>query len=198
MAVRAATTVPKEFKKVAPVGDRIFVKVDEPEEKSIGGILLPSSAVKKATQGSVVSPGSAQAVKEGQTVVYSKYAGTELDLQGTDHVILKEDDVIGLLSSSNIADLKPLGDRILISVEKAKDRSEGGVILSGEAKDRPTLGKVLAVGSGKADDKGNVVKPTVNVDDIVLYSKYAGTEFQGDNNEEFIVVKESDVLATVA
>lgn len=78
--------------------------------------MLPSSAVKKATQGSVVSPGSAQAVKvplllemtlvlmavpakyvadarcllqEGQTVVYSKYAGTELDLQGTDHVILK-------------------------------------------------------------------------------------------------------------
>ena len=52
-----------QYKNVAPVGDRIFVKVDTPDEKSIGGILLPSSAVKKATQGSVVSPGSAQAVK---------------------------------------------------------------------------------------------------------------------------------------
>ena len=55
-----------QYKAVSPVGDRIFVKVNAAEEKSVGGILLPSTAVKKATQGSVVSPGTAQAVKVRQ------------------------------------------------------------------------------------------------------------------------------------
>ncbi|KAK9804171.1 hypothetical protein WJX73_008285 [Symbiochloris irregularis] len=136
-------------------------------------------------------------VKEGETVVYSKYAGTEVSLKGAEHVILKEDDVIGLLPGKDISELKPLGDRILIQVEKARDRSEGGVLLSAEARDKPTFGKVLAVGSGKADDKGNVVKPNLSVGDLVLYQKFSGTEFQGDNDDEYIVVREMDVLASV-
>ena len=150
-----------QFKQVAPVGERVFVRIDVPEQKSAGGILLPTLAVKKATQGIVASPGSAQSVKvrlraradpwlvagsdrtlcivqEGERVVYSKYAGTEITLDKQDHVILKvrccrlqlgqarpapadvcdqqEDDIIGLLPSDDITQLKPLGDRLLISV----------------------------------------------------------------------------------
>lgn len=54
--------------------------------------------------------------QEGNQVVYSKYAGTELEFNGTNHLLLKEDDIIGILETDNIKDLKPLGDRVLIKV----------------------------------------------------------------------------------
>jgi chaperonin GroES len=67
----------------------VFVKAEEAEAKTVGGILLPSSAQKRPTQGTVQSAGGAKGVKEGDKVVYSKYAGTELELQGDAFVLLK-------------------------------------------------------------------------------------------------------------
>ena len=58
--------------------------------------------------------------------------------------------------------------------------------------------QVVAVGSGKGDDKGNIVKPNVEVNSTVMYSKYAGAEFEGDDDTQYIVVRESDILATLA
>jgi len=198
VAVHASTPLPSKYKQVAPVGDRVFVKVDKEEEKTSSGILLPSSAQKKPTQGKVVGAGEAKALKTGDKVVYSKFAGTEVSLEGQEHVLLKEDDVIGLLSSTNIADLKPLGDRILIQVEEPEKQTAGGLILTSASKEQPTLGKVVAVGSGKSDDKGNVVKSSLSVGDTVLYSKYTGVEFEGQNDTQFIVVKDSDILASMS
>ncbi|KAK9830007.1 hypothetical protein WJX72_009164 [[Myrmecia] bisecta] len=198
LVVRAATAVPSQYKNVSPIGDRVFVKVDVSEAKSVGGILLPSSAQTKPTQGDVVQAGSAKAVKAGDKVVYSKYAGTEIELQGAEHVLLKEDDVIGVLRSDNIAELKPLGDRILIEVAEAEETTQGGLLLTNAGKDKPTLGKVVAVGSGKTDDKGTVVKPNLEVGNTVMYSKYSGTEFEGPGEKQYIVVREMDVLAVLA
>jgi len=181
---------------VAPVGDRVLVKVDISEEKSLGGILLPSSAQKKPTQGHVEKAGTAKAVRDGEKVVYSKYAGTELKVSGTEYVILKEDDVIGILSTDNIADLKPLGDRILVEIDEAKDETDSGLLLTSSSKEQPTIGKVIAVGSGKEDDKGAIVKPNLNKGDTVLYSRYSGTEF-AQEEKQYIVIRELDVLACV-
>ncbi|CAK0785269.1 hypothetical protein CVIRNUC_008475 [Coccomyxa viridis] len=196
VVIRAATTVPSEYKTVAPVGDRVLVKVDISEEKSLGGILLPSSAQKKPTQGHVEKAGTAKAVRDGEKVVYSKYAGTELKVSGTEYVILKEDDVIGILSTDNIADLKPLGDRILVEIDEAKDETDSGLLLTSSSKEQPTIGKVIAVGSGKEDDKGAIVKPNLNKGDTVLYSRYSGTEF-AQEEKQYIVIRELDVLACV-
>ncbi|KAK9917962.1 hypothetical protein WJX75_000084 [Coccomyxa subellipsoidea] len=196
--VRAATTVPSEYKTLAPVGERVLVAVDVSEEKSVGGILLPSSAQKKPTQGHVEKAGTAKAVKDGEKVVYSKYAGTELKLQGKEYVILKEDDVIGILASDNIADLKPLGDRLLVEIEEGKDETDAGLLLTGSTKEQPTIGKVIAVGSGKEDEDGKIVKPNLNKGDTVLYSRYSGTEFSGQDDKQYIVIRESDVLASVS
>ncbi|CAL5223459.1 g5978 [Coccomyxa viridis] len=196
VVIRAVTTVPSEYKTVAPVGDRVLVKVDVSEEKSMGGILLPASVQKKPTQGKVEKAGTAKAVRDGEKVVYSKYAGTELKVSGTEYVILKEDDVIGILSTDNIADLKPLGDRLLVEVDEAKDETDSGLLLTSASKEQPTIGKVVAVGSGKEDDKGVIVKPNLNKGDTVLYSKYSGTEFAQDD-KQYIVIREMDVLASV-
>ncbi|GAB4818864.1 hypothetical protein N2152v2_005910 [Parachlorella kessleri] len=198
LQVRAATAIPSEFRTVSPVGDRVFVMVEQAEEKTSSGILLPSSAQKKPTQGEIVGAGSAKAVKAGDKVVYSKYAGTEIKLQDSDYVLLKEDDVIGLLSSPDVSQLKPLQDRVLIEVLEAEAKTKGGLVLTEGAKEKPTMGKVVAVGPGKADEEGKASTPAVTVGSTVLYQKYSGTEFEGDNGKQYIVVREADIMAAIA
>jgi len=184
---------------VSPVGERVLVKAVEPEEVTTSGILLPSSAQKRPTQGDVVDNGSSSGVKAGDRVVYSKYAGTEIELQGATHIILKQDDVIGVLSDGNeIASLKPSQDRVLIEVVKSADTTTGGLLLTDAAKEKPTIGKVVAVGPGRSDDDGKSVAPTVTVGSTVLYQKYSGSEFEGTNGQQYIVVRDADILATVA
>ncbi|KAL0051096.1 hypothetical protein WJX82_001848 [Trebouxia sp. C0006] len=196
--IQAATAVPAEYKTVSPVGDRVYVKVDVSEEKTSSGLLLPVSAQKKPTQGEIVGAGTAKAVKNGDKVVYSKYAGTELKVEGADYVLLKEDDVIGVLNSTDIAQLLPLGDRILIEIADVEDTTEGGLLMAGSSKEKPTLGTVVAVGSGKANEKGDVVKPTLSKGDTVLYQKYSGVDFEGENERQYVVLKENDILASLA
>ena len=78
----------------------------------------------------------------GDTVVYSKYAGTELTVGDDSFVLLKEDDCIGKMPLEDVAKMLPLGDRVLIEVQEAEDQTVGGVLLTESAKDKPTLGKV--------------------------------------------------------
>lgn len=141
-----------QFKAVKPVGDRVLVKVDQQELKSIGGVLLPSNAAKKPTAGKIVAMGEVSLVKGGERVIYSKYAGTELEVEGQEHVLLKEDDVIGVLPASDkIAQLQPLGDRIMIKTAKAAETSAGGVLLSAQSAEKPNFGTVSVHTGGRND-----------------------------------------------
>jgi len=89
-----------------PLRDKVVVKPSEEEEKTAGGILLPDSAKKKPQEGKVVSVGSGRllddgtvrplTVKVGDTVIYSKYGGTEVTLEGQDYVILDEDQIFAI------------------------------------------------------------------------------------------------------
>lgn len=199
LRVQAATAVPAPYTAVKPVGDRVFVKVDKEESKTAGGVLLPTNAQKKPTAGEVVAQGETMTVKVGDRVVYSKYAGTELKLGAEEHVLLKEDDCIGIASQSGkIAQLKPMGDRVLIKVMKASSQTAGGVLLANENAEKPLFGEVVAVGDGrKKEDSDEWLKPNVKIGSTVMYSKYSGTEFDEDD-EEYIVVRESDILASLS
>jgi chaperonin GroES len=188
-----------QVRTVSPLGDRVLVKVVEPEVQTTSGILLPTSAQKRPTQGDIVSAGTKADVSSGDRVVYSKYAGTEVEVQGAAHIILKEDDVIGVLSGGeDIVSLKPSQDRVLLEVLEASDTTSGGLVLTDAAKDKPTLGKVVAVGPGHKDEEGKAVPLTVSVGSTVLYSRYSGSEFEGGNGKQYIVVRDADILATVA
>eukprot|EP00798_Chlamydomonas_sp_ICE-L_P024974 gene24974-10635_t len=189
----AMPAVPKQFNTITPAGDRVLVKQDKPEARTIGGVLLPSVEQKQSTTGEVASIG-----KAGERVVYSKFAGTDLDISGDNHVLLKEADVIGkLVKGDKIPKMKPLSDRILIEKAKAAETSAGGVLLSAETAERPSFGKVLAVGPGeKKEDSEEIVKPNVECGETVLYSKYSGTEFEEDGNE-YVVVRTTDILAAL-
>ncbi len=92
---------------VKPLDDRVLVKPSDPEEKTASGLYLPQGAKEKPQQGTVVATGpgrllkdgkrAAVGVKKGETVVYGKYAGSEIELKGVKHVIIEESELLGVL-----------------------------------------------------------------------------------------------------
>ena len=93
--------------KIRPLQDRILVKRLESEEKTKGGIIIPDSAKEKPAEGKVVAVGKGKVddegkhhaldVKKGDKVLFSKYAGTEVQIEGDEHIIIREDDVLGVI-----------------------------------------------------------------------------------------------------
>ncbi|MBR3929933.1 MAG: co-chaperone GroES [Clostridia bacterium] len=91
--------------------------------------------------------------------------------------------------------IKPLGDRVVIKNVEAEETSKGGIILTSAAKEKPQMAEVIAVGPGGNVD-GKEIKMYVEEGQKVFYSKYAGTEVKLDG-EEFIIVRQGDILAIV-
>jgi chaperonin GroES len=92
--------------------------------------------------------------------------------------------------------IKPIADRLVVEVTEAEEKTASGIVLPDTAQEKPQKGKVVAVGPGRMLDSGEVVKPEVKKGDIVLFSKYGGTEITV-NRKEYTVLRESDVLAIV-
>lgn len=91
--------------------------------------------------------------------------------------------------------IRPLFDRVVIKSCEVEETTKSGLILTGNAKEKPQMAEVIAVGSGGVVD-GKDVTMSVNVGDKVIYSKYAGNEVKLDG-EEYIIVRQSDILAVV-
>lgn len=91
--------------------------------------------------------------------------------------------------------LKPLGDRIIVEVLEEESKTASGIVLPDTAQEKPQRAKVLAVGPGRWED-GKLVPLDVEVGDEVVYSKYGGTEVKL-GIEEYLILRESDVLAKV-
>ena len=91
--------------------------------------------------------------------------------------------------------LVPLGDRVVLKQLEAEEKTKSGIVLPGQAQEKPQQAEVIAVGPGGVVD-GKEVKMEVTVGDKVIYSKYSGTEVKLDG-EEYIIVKQSDILAIV-
>lgn len=91
--------------------------------------------------------------------------------------------------------IKPLADRVVVKMVAAEETTKSGIILAGNAKEKPQVAEVLAVGPGGVVD-GKEIKMELSVGDKVLISKYAGTEVKLDD-QEYIIVRQSDVLAIV-
>ena len=92
--------------------------------------------------------------------------------------------------------IRPLHDRVVVKREPQETKSAGGIVIPDTASEKPTFGKVIAVGQGKVLDNGQTRAPDVKVGDRVLFGKYSGTEVKV-NNEEFVVMREDDVMAIV-
>lgn len=90
--------------------------------------------------------------------------------------------------------LKPLGDRIIVERLEAENKTKGGIIIPDTAKEKPSKGKVVAVGAGALNNEGNVIPMNLKVGDTVLFAKWGGTEVKIEG-KDYIIMKESDVLA---
>ncbi|XAR51101.1 hypothetical protein NMG60_11005638 [Bertholletia excelsa] len=207
LVVNAATTVAPKFATLKPLGDRVLVKIKTSEDKTVGGILLPASAQTKPQGGEVVAVGDGKTigknkvnvnVKTGAQIVYSKYAGTEVEFNGSSHIILKEDDIVGILETDDVKDMKPLNDRVLIKVVEAEEKTAGGLLLTEASKEKPSIGTVVAFGPGPLDEEGNRSPLPISAGSTVLYSKYAGNDFKGADGSDYIVLRASDVMAVLS
>lgn len=92
--------------------------------------------------------------------------------------------------------LKPLGDRIILEVQKEEEQTVGGIVLASNAKEKPQTGKVVAVGAGRVLENGQKVVPAVAVGDVVFFDKFAGTEVKYED-QKYLVVREGDIIAIV-
>jgi chaperonin GroES len=95
-----------------------------------------------------------------------------------------------------MANIKPLGQRVLVKRIEAEAVSAGGIVLPDSAKEKPQEALVISVGTGGRDDNGKLIEFTVKVNDKVLISKYGGTEVK-INGEEYLILSESDILGIV-
>jgi chaperonin GroES len=90
--------------------------------------------------------------------------------------------------------LKPIHDRVVVKPADAVEKTASGILLPDSAKEKPTKGKIIAVGAGKPNkDTGKLTPLAVSVGDVVYYGKYAGTEVEVDG-EKLVIVRESDLL----
>ena len=92
--------------------------------------------------------------------------------------------------------LKPLGDRVVIRVLEQEEKTASGIFLPDTAKEKPSQGEVIAVGSGKLLDDGKRLALGVKVGDKIIFSKYAGTEVKFEGTD-YLIVSERDILAII-
>jgi chaperonin GroES len=93
--------------------------------------------------------------------------------------------------------IRPLHDRVIVRREEEEQKTAGGILLPGSAQEKPNRGKVVAVGSGRVLDNGDVRAVDVNVGDVVVFGQYAGNDKIDVDGEELIILSESDIKAVV-
>ncbi|HOQ04052.1 MAG: co-chaperone GroES [Anaerohalosphaeraceae bacterium] len=92
--------------------------------------------------------------------------------------------------------LKPLDDRVVVKPQEAEEKTPGGIVLPDTAKEKPLMGKVIAVGEGKRLENGTRAKMSVSKNDIVLFGKYSGSDVEIDG-VEYKILRESEILGVV-
>lgn len=90
--------------------------------------------------------------------------------------------------------LQPIGDRVLVKADEAEEKTSGGLILTSDSKEKPVTGKVIAVGNGSTNEKGEKVPVPVKVGDKILYGKFGGTEVTVEG-EDYLILRADDIYA---
>ncbi|GEL13067.1 hypothetical protein FC15_GL000023 [Lapidilactobacillus concavus DSM 17758] len=92
--------------------------------------------------------------------------------------------------------LKPLGDRVIVTVEEQEEQTVGGIVLASNAKEKPQTGKIVAVGAGNVTDSGKQLPLAVKEGQTVMFDKYAGSEVKYEG-QSYLVLHEKDLMAIV-
>ena len=92
--------------------------------------------------------------------------------------------------------LRPLGDRVIIELIEAEEKTSSGIVLPGSAQEKPQEGKVIAVGNGLIRENGQRTELDVKAGDRIIFSKYAGSELKYEG-KEYLILRENDILAVL-
>jgi chaperonin GroES len=199
-------TIKGEFK---PINNFLLVKVADAKEQTEGGILLSGKAKIKKTEGQVVSVGPGKThpdsgkvfempVVAGESVVYGKYDGTEIDYDGKPHTLIRDDDILVKFSGDELTldSVDVIADNVLVKVNRKDEETTGGILIakSSSSESKPSTGEVVKVGPGKMASDGTLMAMDVEVGDMVKFRDFAGNEVEiGD--DDFTVVAMADILA---
>ena len=182
----------------------VLVKVADALEESEGGILLTGKTKIQKTEGKIVNVGPGKThpetgepfeipVESGENVVYGKYDGTALDIDGVKHTLIRDDDILIKFAGDELTldNAEVIRDNILVDAPE-QESTEGGLLLtkSSESQSKPSTGTVLKVGPGRFPGKDMNVSPG----DSVKFMVYAGNEVEIEG-KEYSVVKMTDILA---
>lgn len=200
--------------KVKPVNNFILVKTADTQTKTETGILLSDSAKIVKTEGTVVEVGPGKPhpdsgipfpmpVEEGDGLVYGKYDGTELNIDGVTHSLIRDDDILVRFKSDDEGEsitqdnVVAVNDSVLVSVQTRESETSGGLFLASGSSDdnkRPSTGTVVKVGPGRMAASGALMPMSVEVGDQVKFMDYAGNEIK-IGEVEYSVVKMPEILA---
>lgn len=194
---------------VAPLNNFLLVQIAGLKERTEGGILLTGKAKIKKTEGKVVAVGPGKThqdsgvvfdmpVSPGEGVLYGKYDGTEIELNGQKHMLIRDDDILVKFQGDELtletADVTR--DNVLVYVERKEMATEGGILIakSSKTENRPSTGEVVKVGPGRISADGTLMVMEVDVGDLVKFRDFAGNEVN-IGEKEYSVVRMQDILA---
>jgi chaperonin GroES len=194
---------------VKPTNNFILVKIADALEQTEGGILLTGKAKIKKTEGTVVAVGPGKThpetgavfdmpVESGEGVVYGKYDGTEIDIDGAKHTLIRDDDVLVKFKGDKLIleTVEVVRDAVLVHVETKERATEGGILIakSSTSETKPSTGRVVKVGPGRFATNGERMEMEVSPGDYIKFRDYAGNEVEIEG-EEYTVVRMLDILA---
>jgi chaperonin GroES len=193
---------------VTPTNNFVLVKLPDSVESSAGGLFLTGKNKVKRSEGTIVSVGPGRMdletgnmfdmpVEAGESVVYGKFDGVEIVIDGAKHVLIRDDDIFVKFSGDKLTleSVAVLRNVILIEVEKSVEKAESVVLIaqSSKSKKKTTGGKVVKVGPGRMATNGEMIEMEVVPGDLVKFRDFAGNdvEIEGKN---YIVVRMPDIL----
>ena len=194
---------------IKPVNNFILVKTVGIQDKTDDGILLAGSSKVVKTRGEIIAVGPGKTHPEtgyrteiplvaGKNVLYGQYDGTEIDLDGAPHMLIRDDNVLISYEGEKIEEetVNVLYDKILIKVNTKEQETAGGLLLaaSKDGPNRPSTGTVVKVGPGSTNGDGDLLPMLVKEGDEVKFRDYAGNEVEIGGND-YSVVSMGDILA---
>jgi chaperonin GroES len=195
---------------VQPLSNFVLVKTVGKKEATDEGILLAGSSKIVKTQGTVVAVGPGRThedtgrlieipLQQGEGVIYGEYDGTEIDLNGQPHMLIRDNDVLVKYTEDKLTldSVDVIRNSILVQIDDDEQATAGGVLLASNSatEKRPSTGTVVKVGPGKMAGDGSVLPMPVSIGDKVKFMDFAGNEVEIEG-EEYSVVKSEEILAT--
>eukprot|EP00322_Chrysochromulina_rotalis_P015954 CAMPEP_0115840770 /NCGR_PEP_ID=MMETSP0287-20121206/6942_1 /TAXON_ID=412157 /ORGANISM="Chrysochromulina rotalis, Strain UIO044" /LENGTH=208 /DNA_ID=CAMNT_0003294391 /DNA_START=121 /DNA_END=747 /DNA_ORIENTATION=- len=192
---------------VKPVGNQVLVKMRKLEEKTGGGLFVPTADTEKPKEGIVVAsgPGRVNAesgelipnpVSEGDLVLLSDFTGEKVEYNGEKHIFVEADGLLGKFEGGKVtaSSFTPIADRVLVAVAEAEKETSTGIALALDDDDDEFAGEVVAVGAGKYLTNGQQKAVDITTGNNVMYKRHTGHNAKMDG-KSFKIVFENDCIA---